>query len=269
MEGSASPVPVEPSENLSPASLALQAIFDDPDNHDAWPFMLPGPPASPEALPFSEGIERGLQASAMESTRGLLVPDPGLPLVPPPASDAGPSQCSSGSANSVMTPDLRAVRLSLEDKPVKQFWESGFWGSFFGDSPLDTMFPVFDASRPSVPRMSGLLEEPVEPKAKKAKRFDAASFESVVKNREVISWRDKREAEHHKALLKWDQLFFKWDSSGDKRIEEIISIPNESERHRLLEDYMARKAPATMLKHNGSHHLQQVHLQHGVSDSLV
>ena len=151
-----------------------------------------------------------------------------------------------------MAPDLRAVHLSLEDKPVKQFWKSGFWGSFFGDSPLDTMFPVFDASCPSVPRMSGLLEEPVDPKTKKAKRFDTALFESVVKNREVISWRDKREAEHHKALLKWDQLFFRWDSGSDKRIEEIISIPNESDRHRLLEDYMARKAPATMLKRANS-----------------
>ena len=135
---------------------------------------------------------------------------------------------------------------------MKQFWESGFWGSFFGDSPLDTMFPVFDASRPSVPRVAGLLEEPSDPKTKKAKRFTTASFESVVKNREVISWRDKREAEHHQALLKWEQLFFKWDSGSDKRIEEIISISNESERHRLLEDYMARKAPAAMLKRANS-----------------
>ena len=247
MEPSQSPLPAGPSEPLSPASLLLQEIFDDPAEHESWPFMLPGPPSSPEALPFSEGIERGLQASAMESTRGLLVPDPGLFFVSPSAPDTGPAQCSLGSADSVMTPDLRAVHLCLEDKPVKQFWESGFWGSFFGDSPLDTMFPVLDASRPSVPRVSGLLEEPVDPKAKKVKRFDTASFESVVKNREVISWR--REAEHHRALLKWGQLFFRWDSSSDKRIEEIISIPN---RRRLLEDYMARKAPATMLKRANS-----------------
>ena len=244
--------PVEPSASPSPASQALQEIFGDADNFEPWPFMLPSPPGSPEALPFSVGNERGSQASAVEPNRGLLVLDPNIP---PPSSGAGHSQSRSGGEVlnvPAMTPDWRAVHLSLEDKPVKQFWESGFWGSFFGDSPLDTMFPVFDASRPSVPRMSGLIEDPSDPKTKKAKRFSTASFESVVKNREVISWRDKREAEHHRALLKWDQLFFKWDSGSDKRIEEIISVSNESERQRLLEDYMARKAPATMLKRANS-----------------
>ncbi|CAE6932646.1 unnamed protein product [Symbiodinium natans] len=60
------------------------------------------------------------------------------------------------------------------------------------------------------------------------------------------------QVEHHRALIKWDQLFFLWDASADKRIQEIVAIELVTERHELLEDYMARKAPATMLKRANS-----------------
>ncbi|CAE7475642.1 unnamed protein product [Symbiodinium sp. CCMP2592] len=173
-----------------------------------------------------------------------------------PSSSLGPK----GEPAPATTPQQRALALgasllSLGD-PVPSFaWESGFWESFFDDKPaVDRMVPALKFHRPS---FAGSIEEPTPPQAevqasaKRPRKEGPSSFLEVVKNRSVISWRDKREAEHRRALCKWSCIFDKLDSESDPVIKTIASLP-ETEKLNTLDDYMARKAPSTLTKRANS-----------------
>ncbi|CAE7242883.1 unnamed protein product [Symbiodinium sp. CCMP2592] len=173
-----------------------------------------------------------------------------------PSSSLGPK----GEPAPATTPQQRAVALgasllSLGD-PVPSFaWESGFWESFFDDKPaVDRMVPALKFHRPS---FAGSIEEPTPPQAevqasaKRPRKEGPSSFLEVVKNRSVISWRDKREAEHRRALCKWSCIFDKLDFESDPVIKTIASLP-ETEKLNTLDDYMARKAPSTLTKRANS-----------------
>ena len=73
------------------------------------------------------------------------------------------------------------------------------------------------------------------------------NLHAVVKNRAVVSWKEKRDSERRRALVRWSNLVMMWEPQRDDR---ILELQKASPEHRLdvLETYMARKAPATMLK---------------------
>ncbi|CAE7865437.1 unnamed protein product [Symbiodinium necroappetens] len=150
---------------------------------------------------------------------------------------------------------LSASALALSD-PVPSFaWETGFWENFFDErSAVDRMAPAFKFHRP---KPAGSIEVTTQPDAevqapgKRPRPEGPESFLDVVKNRLVISWRDKREAEHRRALCKWSSIFDKLDGSCDPVIQSISELP-ETEKFNTLDDYMARKAPGTMTKRANS-----------------
>ncbi|CAE7740635.1 unnamed protein product [Symbiodinium sp. CCMP2592] len=165
-----------------------------------------------------------------------------------------------GESAPTTTPQQRALALGASlltlGDPVPSFaWESGFWESFFNDKPaVDRMVPALKFHRPS---FAGSIEEPTPPQAevqasvKRPRKEGPSSFLEVVKNRRVISWRDKREAEHRRALCKWSCIFDKLDCESDPVIKTIASL-SETEKFNTLDDYMARKAPSTMTKRANS-----------------
>ena len=86
-----------------------------------------------------------------------------------------------------------------------------------------------------------------EPQLKKPRVTPDQNFHAVVKNREVVSWTEKRDTERRRALVRWSNLILIWELEGDDRILELQRASSE-QRLDMLETYMARKAPATMLK---------------------
>ena len=149
---------------------------------------------------------------------------------------------------------LRQAQNELQSSGPVLPWESGFWGTFFGSADvLDSMLPGPSRVRPEVfvvpPEPSDLIESgPV----KKRRVVAQESFAKFVKNREIISWKDQREAEHARALVKWDRVLMSWDSSTDPALAQLAEIEGSDRRMDVLSDSMARKAPATMLKRANS-----------------
>ncbi|CAE7733742.1 unnamed protein product [Symbiodinium sp. CCMP2592] len=106
---------------------------------------------------------------------------------------------------------LRSSHLGLRDELPKFPWDEGFWSDFFK--------PVV---KPPVEFLQEALEADELPGPKRARKAVTVTFERVVLNRAVISWRDQREADLSRAC------------------------------HDLLGDYLARKAPSTCLKRANS-----------------
>ncbi|CAE6955382.1 unnamed protein product [Symbiodinium sp. CCMP2592] len=149
---------------------------------------------------------------------------------------------------------LRSSHLSLQDATPKFFWEQGFWSDFFSPAAVpETIMPKFKDRRPDPYHLP--LSEPVElgqsQSSKKARREFAAVFQKVVIQRQVISWRDAREASFETAIVKWVALFGSWDSNKDESLDGFAQL-SELERRKVIDDSIARKAPSTALKRANS-----------------
>ena len=121
-------------------------------------------------------------------------------------------------------------------------------GLFFnpGKDLEDLMPPVYDVRAVQAP-VCVPAEAAEEPLKKKTRLTPDKNFHAVVKNRAVVSWTEKRDSERQRALVRWSNLVLMWEPGGDDRILELQAATPEH-RLDLLETYMARKAPATMLK---------------------
>ena len=114
-----------------------------------------------------------------------------------------------------VTSAVAAAQQSLPAPGMKFFWEGGFWQQIFGPvDPLENMYgSVF--KRPEAP----LLEESEIPPRKAARpsgqTVGAAhgSFLNAVRDREVLSWKQKRDKERAEALSLWEALITSWPSS--------------------------------------------------------
>ncbi|CAE7679191.1 unnamed protein product [Symbiodinium sp. CCMP2592] len=149
---------------------------------------------------------------------------------------------------------LRSSHLSLQDATPKFFWEQGFWSDFFGPASVpETIMPRFKDRRPDPYHLP--LPEPVEigqsQSSKKPRREFAAVFQQVVVQRQVISWRDAREASFETAIVKWVALFGSWDSNKDESLDGFALL-SELEQRKVIDDSIARKAPSTALKRANS-----------------
>ncbi|CAE7809136.1 unnamed protein product [Symbiodinium sp. CCMP2592] len=149
---------------------------------------------------------------------------------------------------------LRSSHLSLQDATPKFFWEQGFWSDFFGPASVpETIMPRFKDRRPDPYHLPS--SEPVElgqsQSSKKARREFAAVFQKVVVQRQVISWRDAREASFETAIVKWVALFGSWDSNRDESLDGFAQL-SELEQRNVIDHSIARKAPSTALKRANS-----------------
>ncbi|CAE7361131.1 unnamed protein product [Symbiodinium sp. CCMP2592] len=150
---------------------------------------------------------------------------------------------------------LRSSHLGLRDELPKFPWDEGFWSDFF--KPVVTTddflsFPRFDRLSPPVEFLQEALEADELPGPKRARKAVTVTFERVVLNRAVISWRDQREADLSRALIKWCRVFASWDSESSPVTRQLQEAASPEACHDLLGDYLARKAPSTCLKRANS-----------------
>ncbi|CAE7206607.1 unnamed protein product [Symbiodinium sp. CCMP2592] len=144
---------------------------------------------------------------------------------------------------------------SCEYLVVSAFLLKGFWSDFF--KPVMTTddllsFPRFDRLSPPVEFLQEALEADELPGPKRARKAVTVTFERVVLNRAVISWRDQREADLSRALIKWCRVFASWDSESSPVTRQLQEAASPEACHDLLGDYLARKAPSTCLKRANS-----------------
>ncbi|CAE7232725.1 unnamed protein product [Symbiodinium sp. CCMP2592] len=149
---------------------------------------------------------------------------------------------------------LRAANLSLRDAEPKFFWEEGFWSDFFSPKVVpESVLPNFRDRRPdpfALPPQSTVKSVGPAPN-KKAKVGFSNTFQKVVINRQVISWKDAREAAFETSIIKWVVLFGSWDCEKDPFLADLVG-QGELVQRRIVADCLARKAPSTSLKRANS-----------------
>ena len=150
---------------------------------------------------------------------------------------------------------LRVSHNSLREELPKLPWDEGFWGDFF--KPVVTTddlvaFPKFDRATPPVEYLKEALEADDQPGPKRARKVANVTFERVVLNRAVISWRDQREADMSRALVKWCAVLESWNSEVATVTSQLHEAVSPEACQDLLGDYLARKAPSTCLKRANS-----------------
>ena len=150
---------------------------------------------------------------------------------------------------------MRVSHNSLREELPKLPWDEGFWGDFF--KPVVTTddlvaFPKFDRATPPVEYLKEALEADDQPGPKRARKVVHVTFERVVLNRAVISWRDQREADMSRALVKWCAVLECWDSEVATVTSQLHEADSPEACQDLLGDYLARKAPSTCLKRANS-----------------
>ena len=125
---------------------------------------------------------------------------------------------------------MRVSHNSLREELPKLPWDEGFWSDFF--KPVVTTddlvaFPKFDRATPPVEYLKEALEADDQPGPKRARKVANVTFERVVLNRAVISWRDQREADMSRALVKWCAVLESWNS-------EVATVTSSFMRRSLL-----------------------------------
>ena len=141
-----------------------------------------------------------------------------------------------------------AAYMQIPTKEVKHFWESGFWGNLFGTAPppMSSCFtenlerPVLislgdenrDVSSSSAPRKQYVPKQ--------------SSFLQAVRNREPISWKEKRAEQMREALALWQDFVISWPSNISV-VRQLSSLQDDL-RPRMIKDLLGHKAPSTLLK---------------------
>ena len=161
---------------------------------------------------------------------------------------AGGSQPSSSEDFKGIAAMVDAAYVRIPTKEVKHFWESGFWGSIFGSAPLPMSSCFTEAlERPVLVSLgenhkgtssSSTLQRQYLPKH--------SSFLQAVRNREPVSWKEKRAEQMREALALWQAFVLSWPS--DISVVRQLSSLQEDVRPRMIKDLLGHKAPSTLLK---------------------
>ncbi|CAE7816673.1 unnamed protein product [Symbiodinium sp. CCMP2456] len=150
---------------------------------------------------------------------------------------------------------LRFSHGSLRDELPKLPWDEGFWGDFFQPaSSLEShlALPKFARFTPPVEFLKEASENCSQSESKRARKVVKVTFERVVLNRTTISWRDQREADHCRALVKWCRIFESWDVEVTAVSQQLREAASPEACQEMLGDYLSRKAPSTCLKRANS-----------------
>ena len=162
-----------------------------------------------------------------------------------PASRSQPSGSEDYSGIAAM---VNAAYMRVPNKEVKHFWESGFWCSIFGNDPppMNSCFtealerPVlvsFGEASSAFPATSAQQRRPL-PKL--------APFLQAVRNREPVSWKEKRAEQLREALSLWQDFMISWPPSISV-VKQLASLQDDL-RPRVIKDLLGHKAPSTLLK---------------------
>ncbi|CAE7465617.1 NaCP60E [Symbiodinium sp. CCMP2592] len=171
-----------------------------------------------------------------------------------PSHSCGPSfatvsgaALSAGSIN--VSAAVAAAHQSLQAPGIKFFWESGFWSQIFGGRDDAANLYGADFKRPEAPVLGEAELQPRKVPRQSGPSVGAvggSSFLNAVRDREVLSWKQKRDKERDEALSLWESLLVTWP----ERITVIgqILVLEPQVRRGMVEDLLGGKAPATLRK---------------------
>ena len=127
---------------------------------------------------------------------------------------------------------VAAAHRGLPVQGMKFFWEGGCWQQIFGPSdPLENMYgSVF--KRPEAPLLEDSDIQPRKAARPSGQALGAAhgSFLNAVRDREVLSWKQKRDKERAEALSLWESLVTGWPSNLSV-VGQLLSATASSEEH--------------------------------------
>ena len=132
---------------------------------------------------------------------------------------------------------------------MKFCWENGFWADIFGP-PKEPWGDMYGATfkRPGAP----LLEEDLHfGKSSRVMHRTSGSggktsFLNAVRDREILTWKQKRDKERAEALTLWLALLISWPSC--LAVVGQLKGMSEGARQGMIEDLLGHKAPATLRK---------------------
>ncbi|CAE7226391.1 unnamed protein product [Symbiodinium sp. CCMP2592] len=171
-----------------------------------------------------------------------------------PSHSCGPSfatvsgaALSAGSIN--VSAAVAAAHQSLPAPGIRFFWESGFWSQIFGGRDDAANLYGADFKRPEAPVLGEAELQPRKVPRQSGPSVGAvggSSFLNAVRDREVLSWKQKRDKERDEALSLWESLLVTWP----ERITVIgqILVLEPQVRRGMVEDLLGGKAPATLRK---------------------
>ncbi|CAE7253423.1 unnamed protein product, partial [Symbiodinium sp. CCMP2456] len=161
------------------------------------------------------------------------------------------SGASSSSGPADVGPAIAFAHQSLPSAGLKHCWEEGFWACIF-DSPRDAFDGAYGTvfKRPEAPVVDGSEMPPLKVQRPGGLSLGAAdgsqSFLNAVRDREVLTWKQKRGKERSEALALWLALILTWPAHIVV-VGQLLRLSHDS-RASMIEDLLGHKAPKTLRK---------------------